>query len=108
MNALRLTGRDALGLLHRISTQMLMDLKPGESRATLFCDFRGRLLHRAVVSVAEDGAVWLRSETPAPELVAFLDRHIFRDDVVIENRSEEASAEPSAAEELSRIREGAA
>src|SRR5262245_3678009 len=106
--ALRLTGRDALSLVHRISTQALLDLEPGESRATLFCDFRGRLLHRAEGSVAEDGAVWLRSETPAAELVAFLDRHVFRDDVAIENRSEETAAQPSAAEERERIHAGAA
>lgn len=106
--ALRLTGRDALDLLHRISTQALLDLKPGESRATLFCDFRGRLLHRAVVSAQEDGAVWLRSETPAPELAAFVDRHVFREDVAIENRSEESAAEPSAEDERARILAGRA
>jgi folate-binding protein YgfZ len=106
--ALRLTGRDALSLVHRISTQALLDLKPGESRATLFCDFRGRLLHRALVSVAEDGAVSLSSETPAEELAAFLDRHIFRDDVAIENRSDETAAEPSVAQERTRIQSGAA
>ena len=105
MSTLRLTGRDALPLLHRISTQALLDLKPGESRATLFCDFRGRLLHRAVVSVAEDGAVLLRSQTPAAELAAFLDRHIFRDDVAVENRSDETAAEPSI-DERARIRAG--
>src|SRR5881394_2906858 len=105
---LRLTGRDALSLLHRISTQALLDLPSGEERATLFCDFRGRLLHRAVVSVDEDGAIGLRSETPAAELAAFVDRHIFRDDVAIEDRSDPAPAEPSAAAERERIRAGAA
>jgi folate-binding protein YgfZ len=105
---LRLTGRDALSLLHRISTQALLDLPSGEDRATLFCDFRGRLLHRAVVSIADDGAVSLRSQTPAAELAAFLDRHIFRDDVAIEDRSDATDAEPSAAGERERIRAGAA
>jgi len=107
--AIRLTGRDALSLLHRISTQALLDLKPGQSRATLFCDFRGRLLHRALVSVAEDGAVWLRRpDAPGAELAAFLDRHIFRDDVAIEDRSEMAPPEPTASEERARIRAGGA
>ena len=105
---LRLSGRDALPLLHRISTQALLDLKPGESRATLFCDFRGRLLHRAAVSIGEDGAVWLRSETPAAELAAFLDRHVFRDDVAIDDRSDSVAAEPALVDERSRIREGRA
>ena len=86
--ALRLTGADALALIHRISTNDLAELSPGNVRATLFCDFRGRLLHRAVVGVTADGAVWLvRDDAPGAELAAFLDRHVFRDDVRIEDRS---------------------
>src|SRR5262245_36912136 len=88
--ALRLTGRDALALLHRISTNALLDLRPGAARGTLFCDFRGRLLHRAVVAVDGDQAVWLlRDDAPGATLAAFLDRHVFRDDVRIEDRSRE-------------------
>jgi len=86
--ALRLTGADALSLLHRIGTNAVADLAPGRARATLFCDFRGRLLHRALVGVAADRAVWLlRDEAPGADLAAFLDRHVFRDDVRIEDRS---------------------
>src|SRR6185503_4212916 len=66
----------------------LADLAPGQARATLFCDFRGRLLHRAVVA-AEKDAIWLlRDDAAGAELAAFLDRHVFRDDVRIEDRSE--------------------
>jgi folate-binding protein YgfZ len=86
--ALRLTGADALALLHRIGTNAVADLTPGQARATLFTDFRGRLLHRAVVAAAGD-AIWLlRDDAPGAELAAFLDRHVFRDDVRIEDRSE--------------------
>ena len=87
---LRLEGRDALTLLHRISTQALLDLCPDHARATLFCDFRGRLLHRAVVAVTSDGAVWLlRPDAAGAELAAFIDRHVFRDEVAIADRSSE-------------------
>jgi len=90
--ALRLTGRDALSLLHRIGTNAVADLAPGQARATLFCDFRGRLLHRALIGASADGAVWLfRDDAPGATLAAFLDRHIFRDDVRIEDRSEQLS-----------------
>jgi hypothetical protein len=86
--ALRLAGADALALVHRISTNQMADLAPGGARATLFCDFRGRLLHRAGVGVTSDGAVWLlRDDAPGEPLAAFLDRHVFRDDVRIEDRS---------------------
>ena len=76
---LRLTGRDALPLLHRISTQALEDLGRGESRATLFCDFRARLLFRAHVVRLTDDSVWLVHElAPGADLAHHLDRHIFR------------------------------
>lgn len=86
--ALRLTGRDALPLLHRLSTNALLDLPAGAARATLFCDFRGRLLHRAHVVHARDGAVWLlRGDAAGAELAAFVDRFVFREDVAIEDRA---------------------
>ena len=86
--ALRMTGRDCLGLLHRVSTNALLDLAPGAARATLFCDFRGRLLHRAHVLHAPGGEVWLlRHDAGAPPLSAFVDRHVFREDIAIDDRS---------------------
>jgi folate-binding protein YgfZ len=86
--ALRLAGRDALSLLHRIGTNAVADLAPGEARATLFCDFRGRLLHRALIGFGADQTVWLfRDDAPGAPLAAFLDRHVFRDDVRIEDCS---------------------
>uniref|UniRef100_A0A832I2K9 Aminomethyltransferase folate-binding domain-containing protein n=1 Tax=Eiseniibacteriota bacterium TaxID=2212470 RepID=A0A832I2K9_UNCEI len=79
--ALRIEGADALAVLHRISTARLDDLVPGAARWTLFCDFRGRLLHRAAVAVTED-AVWLlRPDAAAAELAAWVDRHVFRERV---------------------------
>lgn len=88
--ALRLTGKDVLAVLHRVTTQKLDDLAPGQSRTTLFCEFRGRLLHRATVVHAPDGAVWLlRHDAPGAELAAAVDRVVFREDVKIADRSGE-------------------
>src|SRR5437867_3702943 len=79
---LRLEGKEALTLLHRISTQSLDDLAPGEARPTLFCDHRGRLLHRACVAATADRAVWLlRDDAPVLPLHDFIDRFVFREDV---------------------------
>lgn len=87
-SALRLTGKDVLAVLHRISTNALAELPAGSAVATLFCDFRGRLLHRAVVAHARDGAVWLlREDAPGDVLAAWVDRHVFREDVRIDDRS---------------------
>ena len=88
-SALRLTGRDVLPLLHRVTSNALEDLQPGEARATLWCDFRGRLQYRALVAVASDGAVWLlRADAPGAELAAGVDKTIFRDDVKVEDLSD--------------------
>jgi folate-binding protein YgfZ len=85
---IRLTGRDALDLLHRITTQHLRDLEPGRCRTTLFCDFRGRVQHRVAVARGVDDTVWLaRADAPGAELLAVLDRQIFRDDVKLEDLS---------------------
>jgi folate-binding protein YgfZ len=87
-SALRLTGRDTLPLLHRVTSNAIEDLQPGEARATLWCDFRGRLQLRAIVAVANDGAVWLLSaDAPRAELAAAVDKSIFRDDVKVEDVS---------------------
>ncbi len=90
---IRLDGRDALDLLHRVTTQSLLDLPAGSSRMTLACDFRGRLLHRFAVAHTTDGGVWLlRDDAPAAALIAFLDKQIFREDVRIADESERAVA----------------
>jgi folate-binding protein YgfZ len=87
---LELRGADVLPVLHRISTQNLDDLAPGAARVTLFCDFRGRLQHRAVVARGAQGDVWLlREDAPSEPLAAFMDRHVFREDVRIIDRSPE-------------------
>lgn len=88
--ALRLEGRDTLALLHRISSNDVAHLPEGEARATLFCDFRGRLLHRAHVVHAAGGIVWLvRPDATGESLAAFVDRFVFREDVRLEDRTGE-------------------
>jgi folate-binding protein YgfZ len=89
---LKLSGRDALGVLHRIATQQLDDLQPGQARMTCFCDFRGRLLYRACVAVDREQFVWLlRDDEPGESLATFIDHHVFREDVKIEDRSATSS-----------------
>jgi folate-binding protein YgfZ len=92
---LRLEGRDVLDLLHRLTTQSLLDLPPGRARATLWCDFRGRLEHRAWIAHASDGSVLVvRDDAPGADLAAAIDRQVFREDVRIEIRSEDVPVRP--------------
>lgn len=79
----------------------------------MFCDFRGRLMHRAWVAHVESGVVWLlRADAPAADLAAFVDRSVFREDVKFDDATgaAEAPALPTAerfVSELDRIRSGA-
>lgn len=87
-SALRLTGRDVLPLLHRTTSQALVELAPGAAKATLLCDFRGRVQHRFVLAAGPDGAIWaLRPDAPGDALAAAIDKMVFRDHVQIDDRS---------------------
>ncbi len=93
---LRLEGREALDLIHRITTQHLRELAVGECRATLFCDFRGRVQHRAIVAHTAPGVAWLlRADAPGAELFTQIDKQIFRDKVVMEDWSDRAPVTPT-------------
>ncbi len=78
-------GSDARSLLHRISTRELADLPAGVARATAFCDYRGRLLHAAHAVGTEDGVLLLRDDAPGADLLAWVDRHVFREDCRVED-----------------------
>ena len=47
-------GSDSLALLHRISTNALQDLSPGNVRQTIFTDHKGRLVDVVTVAVRDD------------------------------------------------------
>jgi folate-binding protein YgfZ len=72
-------GADARSLLHRISTRELEDLQPGAARGTLFCDFRGRLLHQAVAAATQGDLLLLRADAGGRTLTDWVGRHVFRE-----------------------------
>jgi folate-binding protein YgfZ len=85
---LRLTGRKRLDLLHRLSTQDLRALAPGQgARAAMLTD-KGRLIDDLRVYVLDDHVLLVTS----PGRAAALQRHIeslrFRDDVTVEEVTE--------------------
>ncbi len=84
--ALSIGGPDRLSWLNSLTTQLLLGLRPGESRETLLLDPHGRIEHAA--AVLDDGErTWLVTEpSHAPALAAFLDsmRFMLRVDVRLE------------------------
>ena len=73
-------GADTRALLHRISSRELEDLPAGEARATVFCDYRGRMLHAAHALGTPQGVLLVRDDAPGTDLLAWVDRHVFRED----------------------------
>jgi folate-binding protein YgfZ len=83
---LELTGRDRLAIMHRISTNDLEGLTPGEGRPTIFTNANARIVDRATVYHRGERALALSEPGRAQALAAYLQRNIFfNDDARIAN-----------------------
>jgi hypothetical protein len=96
---LRFAGKDALAFLHRMSTQDLARLRPGEAAYAAFLEAKGHVVSDAVVQVREGEVLLLLQREAAAELRAHLSRFVLRDDVRIEDRSGELACLPVLGEE---------
>jgi folate-binding protein YgfZ len=84
--ALRVTGKDALDLLHRLSTNDLKAIPEGGGAPTVFTTAKGRIV--ALVTVHRlAGALHLLVETERAEALRdWIDRYTFREEVQVEDR----------------------
>jgi len=78
-----LTGRDAKDLLHRLATQPLLDLNPGEGRAVCFCTAKGRLIDWTVV-LNRGTDLLLLSGNPE-RLAGHIQQYTITEDVTVRN-----------------------
>ncbi len=81
---LRFSGRDARSYLHRMSTQDLARLAPGDAAYTAFLDAKGHLLAEGHVLAREDDLLLAVDPAAAAAARAHLERFVIMDDVVIE------------------------
>ncbi len=77
---LRLEGKTRLDLIHRMSTQAVKDLRPGEGAATVLTTDIGRIIDRPIVYAAADHALLLAGEGHADALARYLLRNVFFND----------------------------
>lgn len=85
---LTLTGRDRIDLLHRISTNDLLSLAPGEGRPTIFTNANARILDRATVYNRGESAFVVTEPGRGSALMRYLQRNIFfNDDVQVADTS---------------------
>jgi folate-binding protein YgfZ len=72
------TGPDLLGLLHRLSTGDVKDLRPGEGKETVITSAKGRIVERLFVHhLGEDGVLLIGGPDSAPRLLEHLRKFTF-------------------------------
>ncbi len=84
---LALRGPDALDLLHRLTTNDLKNLKPGEGTATVFTTSKGRILDLVTLHYLEDRLLCITGEGRAADLKGWIERYTFREQVTVEDET---------------------
>lgn len=105
---LRATGKDAKDYLHRMSTQDLNRLRPGEAAYATFLNAKGHLVAEGHALVQEDGVLLDLHPGALPEARVHLERLVIMDDVVFEDLSGALRAVPVLGPEAARRLEGRA
>ena len=85
---LRATGKDAKDYLHRMSTQDVNSLRPGESVYAAFLSAKGHLLADAHLVAQDDGVLLELDPLAAPEARAQLEKLVIMDEVAFEDLSD--------------------
>jgi len=83
--AIRGNGADRLDLLHRLSTNAISDLKPGEETSTILTSDKGRVIEVLRVIAFEDHVLMLTAGTDVESVRAWLDKYTIMDDFTTED-----------------------
>ncbi len=87
LGCLAIRGKDALDLLHRLTTQDIKSLRPGEGAAAVFTTAKGRILDRVTLHRLDDEIFCLTAPGRAAPVRDWIDRYTFREEVKVEDRS---------------------
>lgn len=77
LGVLRFTGATRLDLIHRMSTQAVKDLRPGQGAATILTSDIGRIIARLILGVEETSVVAVTGEHNAEAIARYLMRFVF-------------------------------
>jgi folate-binding protein YgfZ len=104
---LRLTGKDSLDLLDRISTNDLAGLRPGMGKQTFMVTEKGRVVDLCTVYVQQESLLLMTSPTNSINVKKWIERFIISEDVKVEDVSEKFPiiyvAGPNAAQFLKKV-----
>ena len=85
---IRVTGADRIDLLHRISTNDLTKLAPGNALPTIFTNDKGRLVDYVWVIALDQELILVSSPGREQALLSWIDKYTIMEDVHVESISE--------------------
>ena len=84
----RVAGPDAADYLHRLCSQDVVAMSPGDVRPACFLDGKGRLLQNVLLARVEDG-LWVQAQAhKAKELWEMLELYHFGEELTLETQPE--------------------
>jgi folate-binding protein YgfZ len=87
LGRLSIRGRDALDLLHRLTTNSVKDLGPGEGRATVFTTAKGRIRDLVVIQRLEEEIFCIAGPGRAAMVAGWIGQYTFREEVAVSDRT---------------------
>lgn len=84
-STLEIKGEDTLDFLNRITTNELKNLRPGESRRTIFCTDKGRIIDSVLVVNEGTRFLLFGSAGSSDRLCRWINRYIITDDVHVKD-----------------------
>ncbi|MFQ6113184.1 MAG: aminomethyltransferase family protein [bacterium] len=82
---IRVFGKDHVDLLHRLTTNELRNLNPGEGQTNIFTNEKGRIVDRVILCKCDDEMRLITSPQTSEKIAAWIDKYIFIEDVKVEN-----------------------
>jgi len=110
LGRVRMLGKDRQDLLHRLSTNDINVLKPGEGALTVLLTVKGRIVDLVHALAGEEDLLVVSSVGNGEKIRVWIDTFLFREEVTLHDASEEACLGlygPGAAEILGRLTGGA-
>jgi len=86
LGRLEITGKDALDLLHRLTTNDVRPLQPGQGTTAAFLTGKGRIVDLVTLHRLEDRLLCLTGPGRGAAVAAYIDRYTFREEVRVEDR----------------------
>jgi folate-binding protein YgfZ len=102
---IRLTGKDRATFLHNFCTADIKRLEAGQAAEAFFCNLQGKILGHGYVFCDEASLAIDTVAGQAEPLIKHLDRYLIREDVQLENRSEQVGKLLAAGEQSAELLE---